>query len=285
MPQVNEVVNCLFCNSNRYVQFRRRADIVKCSSCGVVYLRTRPTQESMYEIYQAYANDGSHMKPPDTIDEARQHGLKREYFVNEVVGFLPGKEGNWLDIGCGWGALLLYTRELGFFPAGIEMTRNCLDYATMQLRIPVSNAQFTDSKINENSCRVISMVHVLEHIPYPKETLRKIYQTLEPGGYFCGIVPNIESFCSGILKDDWVWLDPTHHYIHYSPQSLLEKLEEAGFIVKKMYTSVGDYDYNAFLNCVKTEFSLRDNNDIINKVHELEKLGKGEEIRFFAYKP
>lgn len=282
---MTEKINCLYCNSSRATTFRKRADIVKCTSCGLVYLRTRPTKEAMYEIYQSYANDTSHMRPPDSVAEARKHGLKREYFVNEITELSQLKSGNWLDIGCGWGALLLYTQESGFTPKGIEMTRNCLDFATMQLNIPVSNAQFTDSAINKESCKVVSMVHVLEHIPNPKQTLAKIYQTLEPGGYFCGIVPNIESFTSDILKEDWVWLDPTHHYVHYSPVTLREKLAEAGFVIKRIYTSVGDYDYNDFLNRVKSQFSLQDQNDIISKIHELEKSGKGEEIRFFACKP
>jgi 2-polyprenyl-3-methyl-5-hydroxy-6-metoxy-1,4-benzoquinol methylase len=224
------------------------------------------------------------MKPPSSIAEAKTHGLRREYFVNEITSFLQENNGTWFDIGCGWGALLFYAQELGFRSKGIEMTRNNLDFATMQLEIPVSNAQFTDSVISANSCKVISMVHVLEHIPNPKDTVDKIFNTLAPGGVFCGIVPNIESFCSGILKENWVWLDPTHHYVHYSPATLRQKLEQAGFVVEKMYTAVGDYDYSAFMDMVKKRFSLSDHNAVINKVHELEGMGKGEEIRFFARK-
>jgi len=254
---MTEKINCPYCNSVRSFNFRKRADIVQCASCGIIYLRTRPTKETLYEIYQVYANDTSHMRLPVTIMEAKKHGLRREYFVNEAVSFLKKNEGIWLDIGCGWGALLLYVQELGFSPKGIEITKNCLDFATMQLDIPVSNTEFTDSSLAENSCRIISLVHVLEHLPNPKETLTKIFRCLEPGGIFCGIVPNIESLCSEVLREDWVWLDPTHHYVHYSRQSLKEKLMQTGFVIEKMYTSVGDYDYNAFLNCIKSEFFIK----------------------------
>lgn len=281
---MNEKINCLYCNSAQSLPFRKKADIVQCTSCGLVYLRTRPTKETMYEIYQAYANDTSHMKPPASADGAKNNGLRREYFVNEVIGFLREKNGTWLDIGCGWGALLNYARELGFASKGIEMTRNCLDFATMQLQIPVSNSQFTDSVISPDSCSVISMVHVLEHIPNPKETLLKVFKTLIPGGYFCGIVPNIESFCSTILKDEWVWLDPTHHYVHYSPSTLKQKLEQTGFLVEKIYTAIGDYDYAEFITLAKREFLLNNDEGINNKINQLLEQGKGEEIRFFARK-
>jgi 2-polyprenyl-3-methyl-5-hydroxy-6-metoxy-1,4-benzoquinol methylase len=281
---MTEIINCPYCDSPVAIPFRTNADIVQCMPCGLVYLRTRPTADSMYEIYQRYANDTSHMKPPASIEEANRHGLRRETFVNQICDLPEINKGGWLDIGCGWGALLNYTRELGFSPKGIEMTRNCLDFATMQLEIPVSNAQFTDSAINENSFNVVSMVHVLEHIPNPKETVAKIYNTLVPGGVFCGIVPNIDSFCSKLLKEHWVWLDPTHHYVHYSPTTLREKLEEAGFQIEKISTAIGDYDYTEFLNRVKQTFGLTDNNQILEKAQSLESNGGGEEIRFFVRK-
>lgn len=282
---MNEIINCLFCSSDKAVQFRKRADIVECSSCGIVYLRTRPTQESMYEIYQSYANDSSHMKPPGDINETKKSGLRREYFVKEVLELMKDT-GTWLDVGCGWGALLDHVREKGFTPKGIELTRNCLDFATMQLLIPVSNSQLIDSKIDPSSCNVVSMVHVFEHLPYPRQALKKTHDVLKPGGFFCGIVPNIASFCSDIAKENWVWLDETHHYVHYSPITLKQKLEEAGFEVQHLYTSTGDYDYNEVLNTVKNTLPYgTSDNDILLTIKRLEKEGKGEEIRFFARKP
>jgi predicted SAM-dependent methyltransferase len=189
-----------------------------------------------------------------------------------------------LDIGCGWGALLDCAQEQGFKPKGIELTLDSIDFAVMALGIPVSNNQFTDSRIGKESCTVISMAHVLEHIPNPKETMQKIYDTLEDGGIFCGIVPNIESFSSEKLKEDWVWLDPNYHYVHYSQATLKDKLQEAGFTIERMYTAVGDYGYHNFLDSLKTELTFENEDDIHLKIKELENKGKGEEIRFFARK-
>lgn len=279
-----ESIACPYCDSRNASTFSNIADIVKCSSCQLVYLRTRPTKEALYQIYQVYANDTSHMRPPNTVDEAKTHGLRREQLGDEIVSMVTQKSGNWLDIGCGWGAFLLRARELGFTPVGIEMTRICLDFASMQLQIPVSNSQFTDSSIPVNSCQVISMVHVLEHIPNPKETLTKIYDTLVPGGSFCGIVPNIASYCSEIEKDQWVWLDPTHHYVHYSPETLRQKLEEAGFVIDKIYTSVGDYN-EFFDKIIRRQYPSLNDAELYRKTIEIEQSGKGEEIRFFVKKP
>jgi 2-polyprenyl-3-methyl-5-hydroxy-6-metoxy-1,4-benzoquinol methylase len=277
-----EQVSCLYCHSTDAVKYRNRADIVKCSACGLIYLRTRPTMAALYQIYQDYASTG-HMKLPDNLAEAKQSPLRRTEFVNEVLSFATVKSGQWLDVGCGWAALLSNVREHGFTPLGIEVTRNCIDYATMQLQIPVSNNQLTDSRVGDNSCQVISMVHVFEHIPNPKETLSKIYNTLVPGGLFCGIVPNIESYCSDIQQENWVWLDETHHYTHYTPSTLKEKLEQGGFVVERIYTAVGDYE-EYFYDILRKEFPNMNDAEVQQKKQELELNGKGDEIRFFARK-
>jgi 2-polyprenyl-3-methyl-5-hydroxy-6-metoxy-1,4-benzoquinol methylase len=281
-----ETINCLFCGSSRSTRFSKLADIVTCSSCGVTYLRTRPTQEAMYEIYQSYANETSHMRPPDTIAAAKQAGLRRPYFLNEVSGFRTNDiKGAWLDVGCGWGALLDEARDQGYKPKGIELTRNCLDFATMQLGIPVSNSQFLDSRIDNDSCSIVSMVHVLEHLPYPKQTLEKLYAILEEGGMFCGIVPNINSVGSVYLKDKWTWLDPVHHYVHYAPQTLTKVLQDAGFTVERLYTAIGDYDYNAIVATIQTNIPGAATIEKAKAmIPELEAAGKGEEIRFFVRK-
>lgn len=280
-----EKISCPFCNSDKAVSCSKRADIVVCSSCGITYLRTRPTQESMYLIYQAYANETSHMRPPETIREVKQAGLRRSYFVNEITSFSHDKRGVWLDVGCGWGALLDEVRDQGYTPKGIEITRNCLDFASMQLNIPVSNSQFLDSKIDTGSCSVVSMVHVLEHLPYPRRTLEKLYNTLAEGGLFCGIVPNIESLCSEFLKDNWVWLDPVHHYVHYSPSTLTEVLKKAGFTILKLYTAVGDYDYDAVVETIQNNIAGASTPEKARElIPQFEAKGKGEEIRFFVRK-
>ena len=282
----SEKINCPFCGSANAVIFSHRADIVTCSSCGITYLRTRPTQEAMYRIYQAYANETSHMRPPASMADAKLAGLRRKYLVNEIDSLRTDtKKGIWLDIGCGWGALLDEARDRGYTPQGIELTRNCQDFATMQFGIPVSNSQFLDSRIDNNSCSIVSMVHVLEHLPYPKQTLAKIHDILEQEGLICGIVPNISSLCSEYLKDDWQWLDPTHHYVHYSPETLKKALLDAGFTIERIYTEVGDYDHHAVIECIcHTVPGASTPEKARELIPGLMAKDKGEEIRFFARK-
>lgn len=281
-----ETIACPFCGGDQWVAFRKGQNIVTCSSCGVTYLRYRPTQEAMYEIYQRYASDTSHMRLPATVGEAKQAGLRRKPLVDEITGLHhPAPRGRWLDVGCGWGALLDEVRDRGYTPGGIELTRNCLDFASLQLGIPVSNSQLLDARIDSHSHSVVSMVHVLEHLPYPRQALARVHDILEEGGLFCGIVPNIESLCAQYQKDDWVWLDPVHHYVHYSPATLAQALQKAGFIIVKMYTAIGDYDYQAVIDCMVRNIPAATTPEAARAlIPEWMEKGKGEEIRFFARK-
>lgn len=283
LPDHFESITCPFCNSDQAEKVRNSADIVKCHDCDTVYLRTRYTKERMYELYQSYADGDSHMAIPASEEEIKGSGLRRNYFMDEILQFVePG--GQFLDIGCGWGAFLDNARDNGFSPVGIEMTKRCVDFANNSLNIKVTNEQFEDTPFENNSIKVVSMNHVLEHLPFPKDALNKLFQIIEPNGMFCGIVPNIDSFASKELKENWYWLDPSYHYVHYTPNTLKHHLEKAGFIVERIYTNTGDYGIQNVKKVLKNIADL-DDDELTNMIKRIEKNGEGEEIRFFARKP
>ncbi|MBI1178019.1 glycosyltransferase [bacterium] len=280
-----ESVGCPFCASRRADRVRHAADIVQCSDCQTVYLRTRMTTEQMEKLYQTYADDGSHMALPKSKDAAAASCLKRDYFFQEILG-INQKRGRILDIGCGWGAFLLNARDHGFQPAGMELTRKAVHYANDELQIPVVNTQFLDTPYEENSHQVITMLHVLEHLPQPREAIAKVFLTLQPGGLFCGIVPNFASYCSRHAGDRWYWLDPNYHYVHYTPETLRRHLEAAGFVVERIYTALGDYGMRMHREVAdRVDASLRNDASHQQLVDQLAQNGQGEEIRFFARKP
>lgn len=202
-----ERVACPYCASTIANPVRQSADIVECLECGTVYLRTRLRPEVLYALYQNYAHEGSHMRLPRHVRKSSSLVCDaKNLFAWSLSSSSRAVSGS--TIGCGWGAMLDHVRSLGFTPRGIELTRDCVDFAAMVLGIPVSNIDFVQSRIEPSSCTVISMVHTLEHLTNPSEALRKVHATLTDNGIFCGIVPNFESLCSELLLEGWAWLDP-----------------------------------------------------------------------------
>lgn len=281
----HEQVPCPACGSRVANAVRTRADIVQCGGCQTVYLRTRMTKEAMRRLYQSYADDGSHMALPKSIEEAEKSGLARNYFLKEILTFIE-PSGEFLDVGCGWGGFLLNARKHGFKPRGIELTRRCVGYARDSLKIPVVETQLEETDVTPGSLSVVTMNHVLEHLPEPAKALGKVIDSLKAGGMYCGIVPNFQSACSTSEGENWYWLDPFYHYTHFTPATLRRFLEAAGFIVERLYTATGDYGAeNVRKGCLKADAKLADDDYFKAEVQRYEAEGRGEEIRFFARKP
>ena len=124
-PNIEKIV-CPFCSSTKAIQYRNVGDIVKCLSCGTVYLRTRYTQNILNQVYQRYEDNGSHLTPPEDVSNAKTTPLRREFLMSEILEYIQPK-GHLLDIGCGWGAFLDNARDKGFDVSGIEITQKGVD--------------------------------------------------------------------------------------------------------------------------------------------------------------
>ncbi len=279
-----EQILCPYCSSSRADSYRKSMDIVKCGNCDTVYLRTRLKKEAMELLYQSYNTDAPQMFLPKDQNEIKNSLLRRDYWIKEIM-YYTDKRGNILDIGCGWGAFLDNARLYGFAPRGIEITKKGADFAKTKLNINATSDQFLDTDLEKNSFTVITLNHVLEHLPEPQKAVGKVYELLEPDGLFCGIVPNIESLCSFFMGESWEWLDPFYHYVHYSPSTVKKHLEGVGFKIEKIYTASGDYNRTELSNVIKQYYRPADNAFIPEIIRKIEANMQGEEIRFIARKP
>jgi hypothetical protein len=57
-----------------------------------------------------------------------------------------------------------------------------------------------------------------------------------------------------------------------------------GFVIDKIYTSVGDYN-EFFDKIIRRQYPSLNDAELYRKTIEIEQSGKGEEIRFFVKKP
>ncbi len=282
-----ERIPCPFCGSYSCEErYREYGDIVKCSVCSIVYERTRLTEKAMYDFYQKWPDINKDMRLPQTRQEVAESGLRMDYLLDELIEFIK-PSGTFLDVGCGWGAFLDNARSRGFRPLGLELTQKCVDFANNELHIPVMNSQLVEAAIDPNSLAAVSMSHVLEHIPNPREALSKIHRILKPGGMFFGAVPNIESLRSEKLREKWPWLAPNVHLVYYSPGTLKTQLERAGFVVQRLYTKNRDgaFKEGSLSSMIRETWGLNSDEEVAEKARELEATGYGDEIRFFASKP
>jgi protein O-GlcNAc transferase len=87
---------------------------------------------------------------------------------------------------------------------------------------------------------VVSMADVLEHVPFPKRTLRRAWELLEPAGLLFLSMPNADAFvwqASTRNRSNPYWGE-IEHYHNFGRRRLSALLEECGFEVARFGVSL-----------------------------------------------
>ena len=132
-----------------------------------------------------------------------------------------------LDFGCGWGEFLRIIKNTKSINA-VELRDECINYIKYNIKkINISNNINSFSKKFD----VITLFHVLEHLPYQISTLKTLKSKLKSKGKIIIEVPHAEDFL--ILQDELkefknftFW---SEHLILHTYTSLKTILTKAGF--------------------------------------------------------
>jgi len=157
----------------------------------------------------------------------RKHGAQYR-LVKSTTG---GKIGRMLDVGCGKGFFLEIAMRDGVICEGAELSDTGVDYANTKLGVKAAHGTIESLKdhFGPESFDTVTMWGVIEHLPYPMDTLRAINYVLKPGGWL---------FIQTGAGNDWIdrllpgvnqWYDPPMHLFVFSPAGLQGAMERAGF--------------------------------------------------------
>jgi 2-polyprenyl-3-methyl-5-hydroxy-6-metoxy-1,4-benzoquinol methylase len=139
-----------------------------------------------------------------------------------------------LDIGCSAGLLLeAFHNQYDCRPVGIEPGRAYREYAqALGLKVFSSlevlkhsrqTSENPENALSINSFDLISMAHVLEHLPHPVEYLRSLRdEMLASSGWLLIEVPNL--YCHDSFEKA--------HQVSYSAHTLAQTLEMAGYTIR-----------------------------------------------------
>jgi SAM-dependent methyltransferase len=135
-----------------------------------------------------------------------------EFLSRHVAG--PGRL---LDIGCGNGRLLWRALRDGWQVKGLELSADMAAFAAERVGCEVLTDDFLTldpAPEDRESFDVVSLRHVLEHLPDPLRAMEKIGALLRPGGLLLVEMPNIEG-----LSKRWVRFSARHglHRRHFPP--------------------------------------------------------------------
>lgn len=196
--------------------------VVSCSNCSHIYtFFTKDINvESLYhdEVYEVVDNRGS------IFDKII--GMEYLHVISKIKNKYK-KSKNILDFGCGKGKFLSVAKKEGFNIMGIETEINRSNFARGIYNINVDSNYYSSGKINTSPFQVITLFHVLEHLPNPKEIISNLVKdNLDNDGLFIIEVPNFLSFQSKLAKEKWMHIDVPRHLSHFTIKNLENFMED-----------------------------------------------------------
>jgi SAM-dependent methyltransferase len=189
-----------------------------CDSCRHVFVDGYFDDATLRVIF-------SHTQENQKVGfQIEQQRVVSSKIIEKVIQYKT--EGCWLDVGFGNGSLLFTALEYGFKPVGVDLRTDSVK-AMQALGIESYCEKVQNLKFSQKFS-VISMMDVLEHVPYPKELLEAVEKNLEDGGVIVISMPNIESAVWKILNQEgknpyWGELEHYHNFGRSRLYSLLEE--------------------------------------------------------------
>ena len=151
-----------------------------------------------------------------------------------------------LDYGCGAGDFLLYAKNKNLDVFGIEPNESAL--AITRKKIGQNNASEKSIQELNEQFDIITMWHVLEHIPNLFEFIETLKSKLNPGGKIFIAVPNHQSFDAKFYQKYWAAYDVPRHLWHFSPNSFHKLFNSFGMKIEKTFPLWFDSYYVSLLS-------------------------------------
>ena len=177
-------------------------------------------------------------KPGDSLasrlEEAYRRLLIRDHIAFARRALRDAGGGLVLDVGCGGGLFLGMLRERGVEVLGLDNSAEAARAAREQNGVTVLLGDMLRAPIAEASCSVVTMYHVLEHLPDPAGFLRAARNLLRPGGRLIVQVPNLDCWQYGVLGRNWNGLDVPRHVTDFRSADLRKLLIQCGFRIRRV---------------------------------------------------
>jgi SAM-dependent methyltransferase len=226
-------------------------DVLECRVCGAVFLSPVPTPIELQHAYcQEYYGRGQRKFQP--LLQRLLDGLRKGRM--RLIRRIVSPPARILDVGCGDGQFIAALRQVGFNAYGLELPGHAAERAAQRCGTAVITAgSFRSGLFSASAFDMVTLWHVLEHLPEPQVSLAVLREIVKPGGYALLALPNIDSLQSQIFQGNWLHLDPPRHLCLLPRRCLHLAMAREGF--RLVYESSWSLEQNPYgiqqslLNC------------------------------------
>lgn len=223
--------NCALCGGIDYrlVCEKDGARYVQCAQCSVVRQHPYPTQGEIGDYYERYqslkASQSSYLSDEgfaafkrDKLFTFADLGLPDDGFANKRV----------LDVGCATGQFLRMMQDKQAVRVlGVDASAECIEIARGQ-GLPCELGDFLE---RQETFDVITMWHLIEHLPRPQDYIRHAHALLPVGGWLLIETPVI-GMVSEAFGANWRYFMPTEHINLFPIDALIRLCCSAGFALQ-----------------------------------------------------
>jgi 2-polyprenyl-3-methyl-5-hydroxy-6-metoxy-1,4-benzoquinol methylase len=205
----------------------------------------QPSPENLGRYYES--NDYiSHTDSKRSLFEKAYHFVKGIALKNKLnlINNCSSSKGNLLDIGAGTGDFLLTAKQNGWETIGVEPSEKAKGIAIGK------GIKFSDSTqdLESHSFDVITMWHVLEHIPNLEIQIKELKRLVKPNGTIIIAVPNFKSYDANYYGKFWAAFDVPIHFWHFSKTAIQLLFQKENIKLEKVLPMKFDSFYVSLLS-------------------------------------
>ena len=301
---------CCVCETNGAASIGAGADyeyrtsddlfsVLRCASCGLVYLNPRPDVSEFETIYpQNY-----HAFDFAETDYGIVYKIRSRLEAKRLLSWCEGlpDDARILDVGCGDGFHLKLLQQYGaksWRLEGVDFDSRAAEMAEKKnLKVHVGSIE--NLNLPENSFDLAIMIQTVEHVEKPAVVLAAIKRVLKPKGKLVIVTDNTDSIDFSLFKKSyWGGYHFPRHWNLFNQRSLRKLAEKVGFEVADLTTQVSPvnwvYSIHNYLADKRAPRFLIDRFTLKSTVSlsaftsldiVLQKLGKGALLRAILQKP
>lgn len=238
---MREVLTCPICQSQKFQTVLTCKDftvsgelfqIKECTECLLLATSPAPEIQDLPRYYQSDHYISHTSKATSLINQVylqvRSYTLAwKERLIKQ---YIPSTKKSILDFGCGTGEFLQKCKSQGWLVDGVEPTASARSRAEINCQQTIAPSI---EGVLHNNFEIITLWHVLEHIPDLNSTLQKLHDKLGPNGHLLIAIPNPSCWDSSHYKNIWAAYDVPRHLWHFRSQNLELLLRNCGFTLER----------------------------------------------------
>lgn len=220
-------------------------DLYHDEEMDMLITHPQPSMENLGKYYES-VDYISHTDSKRSLFEKVYHFVKSIALKNKLnlINSFHTSKGSILDIGAGTGDFLFVAKQNGWKTVGVEPSKKAKSIAVKK---GISFVEETNS-LADHSFDIITMWHVLEHVPDLDYQRKEVKRLLKANGTLIIAVPNFKSFDAKYYGKFWAAYDVPIHFWHFSKKAIQLLFQKEKMTLEKVIPMKFDSFYVSLLS-------------------------------------